>query len=142
MGLRPIDLSVPLEDQPVSEPFPTRIKDLDHGGEGLAFFEERFGVAEADLVFLGGKGGAWEEIGMITHTGTHMDAPRHSGALSEGRPARTIDQIPLEWCLSDGVVLDLRHKRPGEFITVEDLRSCLDRILHRLQPLDTQRCGS
>lgn len=136
MAFRLIDLSVPLEDQPVSEPFPTHIKYLSHENEGLQFFKDRFGVTEADLSLSGGKGGAWEEIAMITHTGTHMDAPWHFGPTSEGRPSKTIDQVPLEWCIGDGVVLDLRHKQPGEFITVEDLQACLQRIDYTLKPFD------
>ena len=31
-----------------------------------------------------------------SHTGTHVDAPYHYGATSEGKPARTIDQVPLD----------------------------------------------
>ena len=59
---------------------------------------------------------------MSAHTGTHVDAPYHYGPTSEGLPARTIDQVPLEWCLAPGVVLDVRHKAAGEFITPADWR--------------------
>jgi kynurenine formamidase len=65
-----------------------------------------------------------------------MDAPWHYAPTAEGRPARTIDEIPLEWCFSDGVALDLRHKLPGEFITVDDLQAALDKIAYKLKPLD------
>ncbi|MDI6795176.1 MAG: cyclase family protein, partial [bacterium] len=63
-----------------------------------------------------GLGLAWEEIKMDTHAGTHLDAPYHFGPTSEGREAKRIDEIPLKWCFSDGVVLDMRHKEAGSFI--------------------------
>ncbi len=44
--------------------------------------------------------------------------------------------MPLEWCFAPGVVLDMRHKAAGEFITVDDLSQALERIDYALQPLD------
>lgn len=132
--MRIVDLSVPLEDGAASEPMPARIDYVRHDGEGLAQMQQLFGVRPEDLVFSGGQGWAVERIEAITHTGTHVDAPYHYGAESEGRPARTIDQVPLEWCFAPGVVLDLRHKAPGDFITVGDLQQALERIPHPLQP--------
>lgn len=65
-----------------------------------------------------------------------MDAPLHYGPLSEGKPARSIDQVPLEWCFGPGVVLDMRHKEPGSEITAEDLALALGKIGHELQAGD------
>src|SRR5436309_13254722 len=135
-NLRLIDLSVPLEDGAVSEPLPPRIRYVTHEAEGLAQMRQFFGVRPEDLVWSGGLGWAVEEVQAITHTGTHVDAPYHYAPTSEGRPARRIDEVPLEWCLAPGVVLDVRHKAAGDFITVEDLQQCLDRIGYRLRPLD------
>src|SRR5690606_35564749 len=81
-------------------------------------------------------GWAIEQIEAITHTGTHVDAPYHYGPTSGGKPARRIDEVPLEWCFGPGVVLDLRHKAAGEFIEIDDLRAALERAGHQLQPLD------
>ncbi len=53
-----------------------------------------------------GFGLAWEEVGMDTHAGTHLDAPYHFGPTAEGKPAKRIDEIPLEWCFSDGAGYD------------------------------------
>jgi len=39
--------------------------------------------------------GPSKEIQAITHTGTHVDAPYHYGPTSEGKPARRIDELPL-----------------------------------------------
>ena len=58
------------------------------------------------------------------------------GPTSEGKPARTVDQVPLAWCFAPGVVLDVRHKAAGEFITVEDLEAALQRSGHQLRSLD------
>jgi kynurenine formamidase len=133
---RLIDLSVPLEHNAVSEPMPAQIHYVRHDGEGLQQMQRFLGVRPEDLVYSNGLGWAVEEVRAITHTGTHVDAPYHYGPTSEGQPARTIDQIPLEWCFAPGVVLDVRHKAAGEFITVADLQAALERIGHRLQPLD------
>lgn len=132
--LRLVDLSVPLEDHAVSEPLPARIRYLRHEVEGLAQMQQFFGVRPEDLVASGGRGWAVEEISAITHTGTHVDAPYHYGPQSEGRPARTIDEVPLEWCFAPGVRLDVRHVPPGETITIEHLQAALRTIAHRLQP--------
>lgn len=77
---------------------------------------------------------ASEWVSLSTHSATHVDAPSHYGPTSEGRPSRTIDQVPLEWCYGDGVLLDLTHKRAGEIISVEDLKAALEKINHRLHP--------
>ena len=79
---------------------------------------------------------ASEVVTLTTHAGTHVDAPWHYGPLSEGRPARTIDEIPLEWCYGDGVVLDFTAKHADELILPGDIDAALGRIGHRLQPLD------
>jgi kynurenine formamidase len=132
--LRLIDLSVPLEHQAVSEPLPPAIRYIRHDGEGLRQMQQFFGVRPEDLVYSGGQGWAVEEVQAITHTGTHVDAPYHYGATSEGRPARTIDEVPLEWCFAPGVVLDVTHKQAGDEITPADLDAALRTIGHRLQP--------
>jgi len=51
-------------------------------------------------------------------------------------PAKTIDQIPLDWCFGPGVVLDLRHKTAGELISPPDLAAALARIDYTLEPGD------
>ena len=133
---RLIDLSVPLEHQAVSEPIPAQIRYTRHDGEGLQQMQHYFGVKPEALVYSQGLGWAVEEVQAITHTGTHVDAPYHYGSTSEGKPARTIDQVPLEWCFAPGVVLDVRHKVAGEFITVTDLQAALDGIAYQLRPRD------
>ena len=93
-----------------------------------------FGLEPSDLP--DGLLAAVENVTLSTHSGTHVDAPWHFGPTSEGRPAKTIDEVPLEWCFGDGVVLDLTHKTRGEGITVQDLQEALARIDYRLKPFD------
>ena len=133
---RIIDLSVPLAHQAASEPLPADIHYVTHEAEGREQIYRFLGVKPQDLVWSGGLGWAVEEIRAITHTGTHVDAPYHYAPMSEGKPARTIDEVPLEWCLAPGVVLDMRHKSAGEFITIEDLAAALKAIDHPLAPRD------
>jgi kynurenine formamidase len=133
---RIIDLSVPLEHQASSEPMPADIHYVSHDVEGRDQMQQFFGIPPEHLVYSEGRGWAVEEIKAITHTGTHVDAPYHYAPTSEGRPARTIDEVPLEWCLAPGVVLDVRHIQPGELITIDDLRAALDKIACQLQQLD------
>lgn len=135
-GMRIIDLSVPLEHLAASEPMPAEIHYVTHEAEGREQIQKFLGVRSEDLVYSQGLGWAVEEIRAITHTGTHVDAPYHYAPTSEGRPARTIDEVPLEWCLAPGVVLDMRHKAAGDFITVDDLKAALTHIDYKLQPLD------
>jgi kynurenine formamidase len=135
-GYRLIDLSVPLEHGAASEPLPAQIRYIRHDGEGLQQMQDFFGVRPEDLVWSNGQGWAVEEVQAITHTGTHVDAPYHYGPISEGQPARTIDQVPLEWCFAPGVVLDVRHKAAGAVLTVSDLEAALERIRYQLRPSD------
>ncbi len=129
-----VDLSLPLESLKSDPPLLRN---------HVTYQNHRFGAWAIKLLYglprrllPQGLGWANETIKLSTHGTTHMDAPYHYAPTSEGKPARTIDQIPLEWCYSDGVVLDLRHKRDGEVITVEDLEEALGRIGYRLKPLD------
>lgn len=62
---------------------------------------------------------------MGVHATTHIDAPWHYNPLCEGKPAKTIDEIPLEWCYNDGLVIDMTHKADFDPITVDDLRKFL-----------------
>jgi kynurenine formamidase len=134
--LRFIDLSVVLENEPVTEKRPSRIESFNHEGAGLDFLTKSFGCKPSDLVLSGGLGNATEVVTAGTHTSTHMDAPWHYGPFSEGKPARTIEEIPLEWCYSDGVVLDFRNFGDGYIIKPEEIEAELKRIHYEIKPFD------
>ena len=57
-----------------------------------------------------------QRISLSVHTGTHLDAPSHFGTRCEGKKPKTIDEIPLEWCYGNGVVLNFCNKGPCEEI--------------------------
>ncbi len=66
------------------------------------------------------------------HIGTHIDSWGHV------KPdAPRAEGIPIDLCYSDGVVLDLTRKQPGEEITPLDLDQAEDRLDgYRIKPLD------
>jgi len=81
-------------------------------------------------------GWAAEVLTLGTHTGTHLDSPWHYHPTSEGKKSKTVDEMPLEWAYGDGVVLDMRHKKAGEVISVADIQQALKKMDYRLKPLD------
>lgn len=134
-NLRILDLSVALEHDARGELSPPKIEYTTHesGGETM---QAIFDCEPEDLPFSHGHGWAVEQLNTSSHTATHIDAPYHYGATSEGKPARTIDQVPLEWCFGPGVVLDMRSKSHGDLIAITDLKESLERIQYELKPLD------
>lgn len=60
--------------------------------------------------------------------GTHVDAPWHYGPTTGGRPARTVDELPLDWFRAPGVVLDLSDAAAGSTIRVDAVRVAADGI--------------
>ncbi|SEH13119.1 Kynurenine formamidase [Natronorubrum sediminis] len=131
-----IDLSIGLEDGSPSEPTPPSIEAFDHeaGAERLAANLRTLGHDVDASDFPEGMGLAWEDVEAIPHAGTHMDAPWHYGPEVDGEPAKTIDEVPLEWCRGNAVVLDFRSKNPGEEISVADLEDALADLNHDLSP--------
>ena len=130
--LRIIDLSVALKNGTHDITAP-QITYRDHAEEAKAA-AGYFGLKESD--FPDGKFAANESIVLNSHSGTHLDAPWHFGPTSGGEPAKTIDEIPLEWCYRDGVVLDFSHKGKGESISVSDVEAALSKINYRIKPYD------
>ena len=130
-----VDLSIGLESDIESEPWPPQIKRFDHedGAELLADRLNEIGfddITAAD--FPGEMGLAWETVEAITHAGTHMDAPYHFGPNADERPARTIDEIPLEWCHGSAVVLDFTWLEPRAEIGADDVKAALKELDHEL----------
>jgi kynurenine formamidase len=113
-----IDLSVAVSPRG-SEATPVRVKPVDHAdAPGLV------GLRPGD--FPGGMGVSTEVVELTTHTGTHLDAPLHYGPVSGGLPARSVSEVPLDWCYGEGVRLDLRGRGPGEAIEAADIASAAD----------------
>jgi len=70
------------------------------------------------------------------HIGTHLDYSFHYGSKSENRPAKTAEEIPLEYCYCDAVKIDLSHKKPNEVIGAQDIESGLKKINYSLKSND------
>lgn len=64
---------------------------------------------------------------MGVHSTTHIDAPWHYSPTVEGKPAKTIDQIPLDWCFGEGIVINMEHKPDFEEISIADIEEFLDK---------------
>jgi kynurenine formamidase len=132
-----IDLSISIEPDLPSDPqhMIPRIEYAGHeqGAKGMIDFFP--GLKKEQLP--SGLGWAVENLALTSHSGTHLDAPYHyHPTMDQGKPALRIDEIPLEWCFSDGVVLDFRHKADGERISVKDIERELDRIQYAVKPFD------
>ena len=137
MTRRFIDLSVPLENGVVSDPpgYLPKIDYIDHRAsvdELRSFFP---GLQPQDLPDQ--EAWAIERIQLITHNGTHLDAPYHfATTMNRGERAITIDEVPLDWCFRPGVKLDFRDMEDGRVVTADDVERELDRIGYELQPFD------
>jgi kynurenine formamidase len=134
--MRLVDLSAPIEKGPpeVPEFLQTEIEFSDHV-QGAAQVDQMLGVPARLL--RDGEGWAVEEIRRLgTHNSTHVDAPWHYNSRIRGERAQTIDELPLEWFFSRGVVVDATAKADGEQVDVADLEAGLDAAGHALEPLD------
>ncbi len=137
MGRKMIDLSIAIEAGLPSDPemMIPQIDYTDHaqGAEQMtAFFP---GLKKEQLPE--GLGWAVETIHLTTHSGTHLDAPFHyHPKMDGGAKAITIDQVPLEWCFQDGVLLDFGDKPDGERISANEVEAKLKEIGYQLKPLD------
>jgi kynurenine formamidase len=137
MGKKIIDLSIAIESGLPSDPemMIPQIEYTDHtrGAEQMTEFFPSLKKEQLPE----GLGWAVESIHLTTHSGTHLDAPYHyHPRMDQGQKALTIDQIPLDWCFQDGVVLDFSAKADGERITAEDVQEKLVKIGYQLKPLD------
>jgi len=132
-----VDLSIAIEPDLPSDP-PLMIPKIDYithamGADQMTEFFP--GVKKEQLP--GSLGWAMEFITLTTHSGTHLDAPFHyHPTMDQGERALTIDEIPMDWCFNDGVLLDFRQKGDGERITVDDVKKELERIQYAIKPLD------
>jgi len=143
-----IDLSLPIDDT-LKETHAAKIERISHaeGVEHLnwvlmakeAAGQERFDkgerlikpeeVPDGELLSL-------EIVNASVHMGTHVDAPFHYGSSCEGKSAKYINELPLEWCYGDGVVLDFTHKKYPEVIGKDDVVRALEKINYQLKPKD------
>ena len=134
--MKMIDLSAMIEPSPEGVPEFLRTDIVYHShAEGAAGVEAILKVPASLL--RNREGWATETImNMSTHSTTHVDAPWHYNSHIQGERAVTIDELPLEWFFSDGVVLDMTRKADGDGVNPEDVQQELKRIEYQLKPLD------
>lgn len=137
MPRRLIDISTFLENGVASDP--------EGYGPKITYFDHRNTFAQIQPFFPGLKqddlpdGETWavEKVELITHNGTHLDAPYHfHSTMNKGEKSMTIDEVPLDWCFQNGVKLDFRHFEDGYVVTAKDVEEELRRIGYALGPLD------
>ena len=141
MSRRFVDLSIYLENDVLSDPpaYAPKIEYFTHQNT-FEQIEPFFpGLRKEDLPDA--EGWAVERVQLITHNGTHLDAPYHfhstmDAALGEKKRAIAIDEVPLDWCFQPGVKLDFRRFEDGYVVTAADVEAELARIGHGLKPLE------
>jgi len=123
---RLVDLSMPVHRSMITFPRippPTLLM-----YESWTEFAEGIGAAK--------EGATWLTASYLIiqgdHVGTHCDAVKHLRGPNAPGP----EGIPLEYCYSDGVVLDFRHKPFGAGISRADIDEALARIDYTLKERD------
>ncbi|MGI9426276.1 MAG: cyclase family protein [Hyphomicrobiaceae bacterium] len=137
MSQKLIDLSRPLENTEYADPpgMAPQIQYMDHTQTTERMLQFFPGVTRDQLP--GGEGWAIEMVQLTTHNGTHLDAPYHfHSTMNGGERAITIDEVPLDWCIGNGVKLDFRSLADGYVATAQDVEAELRRIGYDLQPRD------
>lgn len=132
-----IDISIPLDNETVADPDVMRPKiEYVSNKENAELMCSMFpGLKPSDLP--NGEAWSWEKITLMTHNGTHMDAPYHYHSVDKGgKRMMTIDEAPVDWFFRPGVRLDFRKAADGHVVTAAEVASELDRIGHNLKPLD------
>lgn len=138
MARRFVDLSILLENDVITDPpfMRPQITYQKHG-ETLAELGHFFPGVTAEQTPDGAGFAAVEVVTLTTHNGTHLDAPWHfHPTMDGGKPAMTIDEVPLDWCFRPGVKLDFTGLPNGHVVSAAEVEAELDRIGYTLQPLD------
>jgi kynurenine formamidase len=108
--MRIIDLSSPIDANAEWEPN-TVTHDVMSPAQGAAHMIKRmrdnWGLELDQAVLPEGELLSLDTLTLTTHTGTHVDAPSHYGSSASYGTPKHIDQMPLDWFLRPGFLLDL-----------------------------------
>ena len=128
-----IDLSKTIQHNP-GDPFFMKVK-IKHKAHKNAKWLIRFLGLPFSLFPKNFEGWADDSIQkMGVHATTHIDAPWHYAPICGGKPAKTIDEIPLEWCFAPGLVIDMKHKKDFDPISVKDIVEFLEKETLKIAP--------
>ena len=123
---RLVDLSMPVHPDMLT--FPRVPPPMLMLYESWTQVAERIGAAEFGATSLT----ASYVVVQNDHVGTHMDAVKHI----RGPEAPGVEGIPLEYCFSDGVLLDFTDREPGDIISVADIEAALDKVGYAVKERD------
>ena len=146
--MRFIDLSLPVDDT-LKETHAAKIDRITHAA-GVEHFneivmaqkpqgKERFAKGERAATpdeIPDGEMLSLEIVHASVHMGSHVDAPFHFGSQCEGKPAKKIEDLPLEWCYGPGVRLDFTHLKYPQNITRAEVEKALKKISYTLKKND------
>jgi len=127
-----IDLSVTMEPTD-GEPVPVQIEYVNHQ-EGADLLGKPAGIDRT--AFPDGIGLSIEFVKLTTHSGTHIDAPAHYGPLCEGKTAKTIEDLPLDWFFHDGVLIDCSEGPADRPIAAAEIEQKLAIMKYDIKPYD------
>jgi kynurenine formamidase len=89
----------------------------------LSFAHGKRGVEFETVKTLESDGFNTTTLHIYSHALTHMDATKHFLMDGEGIEKNSLDQ-----CVGEAIVVDLSHKAPNSFITVDDLVHIADKV--------------
>jgi cyclase len=135
--VRIIDLSSSVdaagwEPDPITHEIMTPAEGARHMSEEM---RAHFGLELDPAELPGGELLSLDKLTLTSHTGTHVDAPSHYGSVGDYGIPRHIDQMPLDWFLRPGVVLEFTDAGTG-VIGVDRIQAELKRIGYLPAPLD------
>lgn len=131
--MRIIDLSKTIQHNP-EDPFFMKVKIKHKPHQKAKWIIRLFGLPFRLFPknFIGWADDTIQKMGV--HSTTHLDAPYHYAPTNEGKKAKTIDEVPLEWLFAPGIVFDMSHKADFDPITVSDLQHFLKEQNLTLKP--------
>lgn len=146
--MRFIDLSLPVDDT-LKETHAAKIDRITHAAgvehfneivmtqkpQGKERFEKGERAATADEI-PDGEMLSLEIVHASVHMGSHVDAPFHFGSKCQGKPAKKIEDLPLDWCYGPGVRLDFTHLKYPQNITRPEVEKALKKISCTLKKND------
>lgn len=119
---RVVDLTLPIETNMAGIPGfkiyadnPSQVAIIAAMTEGQKEMLRSEGMTLSNNVEINGRS-MISVLSIMTHNGTHIDAPRHM--IEKGFP---VDQIPLGQVAKEGVLISLPNKGPNSSVSVKDI---------------------